>query len=602
MPFDVFISHSLKDKATAEAVCAKLEEEKIRCWIAPRDIRPGADWAKSIVAGLKSCRVMVLVFSSHSNNSQQVGREVKLAFERGLTVMPFRIEDVKPGEDLEYYMTSVHWLDALTEPMEHHIERLALQVKAYIDATSETETATPVEPAAAYATDPDFRPATTTAHRSGSHDTPEQFQRGTDYASGIGVAKKTPAKQGKGLLVFVLALLIIAGAAAGWWIGVEQPKRDADQQQVATAEKQKQLDAAKAEAVEAEAKLKAADDEKQRQGKIDDALASAQAAVSSGKYTEAQSQYQTVLMLDATNIKAKTGLNDLDKAEQEAAMASAAEKQQQADETKKNVEITKSIAGATKENPFVNSLGMKFVPVPITGGPTDGQKVLFSIWDTRVQDYRIYANANTGVDDTWKSPAFDQGDDHPVVDVSWEDATAFCAWLTQKERKEGKIGANDEYRLPTDHEWSCAVGIGNQEDASATPASKDCKIKGVYPWGTQWPPPFGAGNYGPSLKVDDYDFTSPVGSFRANQIGLYDMGGNVYQWCEDWSDREQTFRVRRGVTWNSDVPALSSSRGIGFPGARDGGFLSSSRGIGFPGTHDGGVGFRCVLVSGPSSR
>ncbi len=101
--------------------------------------------------------------------------------------------------------------------------------------------------------------------------------------------------------------------------------------------------------------------------------------------------------------------------------------------------------GATKENSFVNSLGMRFVSVP-------GTKVLFSIWDTRVQDYRAYAEATPGVDARWKRRdlGLHPGDDYPVVMVSWNDAKAFCAWLTQKERKEGKIGQDQEYRLPTD--------------------------------------------------------------------------------------------------------------------------------------------------------
>jgi len=136
MPFDVFISYSAKDKAPAEAVCAKLEAANLRCWIAPRDIRPGADWAESIIAALRSCRVMVLIFSSHANTSPQVRREVQRACEKGLTVMPFRIEDVQPSASLEYYIGSVHWLDALTGPMEGHIEKLASLVKAFTDGSS----------------------------------------------------------------------------------------------------------------------------------------------------------------------------------------------------------------------------------------------------------------------------------------------------------------------------------------------------------------------------------------------------------------------------------------------------------------------------------
>jgi formylglycine-generating enzyme required for sulfatase activity len=232
---------------------------------------------------------------------------------------------------------------------------------------------------------------------------------------------------------------------------------------------------------------------------------------------------------------------------------------------------------ATKNAPFVNSLGMKFVPVEITGGPTNGKRVLFSIWDTRVQDYAEYAKAK-GV--TPAKADFEQGPTHPVSSVSWDDAKSFCEWLTAKERANGRIGARDEYRLPLDHEWSCAVGIGKLEKAEESPESKSGKIT-IYPWGTQWPPPKGAGNYASSLHVDEFRFTSPVGSFEANEYGLYDMGGNVGQWCEDWYDAKQERRVMRGASWNpaDELYLRSTFRLGGVPSYR---YVDS--------------GFRCVLA------
>ena len=114
---------------------------------------------------------------------------------------------------------------------------------------------------------------------------------------------------------------------------------------------------------------------------------------------------------------------------------------------------------------------MKFAPVKITGGPTDGQNILFSIWETRRMDYEAFAKENPGVNELWKRGKVNEPL-HPVVSVNWDDANAFCVWLTRKERAEGKIGPKDEYRLPTDHEWSCAVGIGSREDLAASPADK----------------------------------------------------------------------------------------------------------------------------------
>jgi succinate dehydrogenase hydrophobic anchor subunit len=136
--FDVFISHSSKDTIAAKAACAALEAAKIRCWIAPRDIVPGAKWGASIVRAINDSRVMVLIFSGNANSSAQVQREVDQAFGKSKTVVPLRIEDVRPADELAYYLDTVHWLDALTPPLEHNLERLVATVRALLPTTEET--------------------------------------------------------------------------------------------------------------------------------------------------------------------------------------------------------------------------------------------------------------------------------------------------------------------------------------------------------------------------------------------------------------------------------------------------------------------------------
>ncbi|HEY3897919.1 MAG TPA: family 16 glycoside hydrolase [Chthoniobacter sp.] len=250
---------------------------------------------------------------------------------------------------------------------------------------------------------------------------------------------------------------------------------------------------------------------------------------------------------------------------------------------------TTATLGATKEAAFVNTLGMKFVPVPIVGGPNAGRTVLFSVWDTRVQDYAVYAQEK-GI--APEKPIFEQGPTHPVVNVSWEDAKAFCAWLSQKEGR--------TYRLPSDYEWSCAVGVGEREFATKLPSEKDGMIGDAFPWGTQWPPPKGAGNYAgeearPALLAKEFIYlrdviagyndgfvnTSPVGSFAANRMGLFDMGGNVQQWCEDWFDGNRREHLARGSAWNHDKRET---------------LLSSHRFHIGPNYRGLGQGFRCVLA------
>jgi hypothetical protein len=233
--------------------------------------------------------------------------------------------------------------------------------------------------------------------------------------------------------------------------------------------------------------------------------------------------------------------------------------------------------------------------------------VLFSIWHTRVRDYAGYAAVTGSVDGSWKTQQKDgvpvgREADHPVVGVSWEDAQAFCAWLTAKETAAGTLPRGAKYRLPTDAEWSTAVGL--PAEPGATPEEKSGKNDVDFPWGREWPPKGRAGNYadetfhakfppkqtGTDRRMEDgtrlhgytdgYATTSPVGSFPANALGLYDMGGNAREWCEDWWNAEQKDRVLRGASW------INYDRGY---------LLSSGRIRPAAGGRGGSYGFRCVL-------
>jgi predicted ATPase len=141
MPSMVFISHSSKDRETADAICAHLESAGVNCWIAPRDIEPGATWTKGIMQGLEACRVLILVFSEHANDSDHVQREVAKAFSSGLAVIPFRIKDVLPNQSLSYFLDTVQWLDAGAPPLQKHLGTLSEQVKKLlVDQTTRKQT------------------------------------------------------------------------------------------------------------------------------------------------------------------------------------------------------------------------------------------------------------------------------------------------------------------------------------------------------------------------------------------------------------------------------------------------------------------------------
>jgi len=279
--------------------------------------------------------------------------------------------------------------------------------------------------------------------------------------------------------------------------------------------------------------------------------------------------------------------------------------------------VVDPLAGVSKDKPYQNSVGMAFVPAGTPG-------VFFSVWETRVKDFEAFVEGSghdaisenahgepaytleSGAEwkqagGSWRDPRFPakQSGEHPVVCVNYLDAEAFCAWLTKKERASGKIPDTASYRLPSDSEWSRACG-GSE-----------------YPWGETYPPKSADGNYlgaegmvgalaGRSTELSQAGFrdgaarTSAVGMFKENRFGLYDMGGNVYEWCNTWytadlNDEEtkkelsflkddqggMTYRVLRGASWNADGRVC---------------LRSSYRFYGPPAYRRASYGFRCVLV------
>jgi formylglycine-generating enzyme required for sulfatase activity len=243
--------------------------------------------------------------------------------------------------------------------------------------------------------------------------------------------------------------------------------------------------------------------------------------------------------------------------------------------------------------------------------------VLFCVWTVRVKDFEQFVKevpdpkergedvkSNLVLkDDAWRNPGYEQEPDYPVVGVSLLQANAFCRWLTKKERAAGIIGPHHEYRLPTDDEWTAAAGPS------------------LYPWGKKWPPPANSGNFGDETHArelgwksaalgmqgytDRHWMVAPVGSYAPNRFGLYDMAGNVTQWCFDryypermpaeflaknsgetktQGDDGTPFYVRRGSAWNhDDKDSLASWR----------------RRASVEKFRLDTIGFRCVLVVGP---
>lgn len=190
---------------------------------------------------------------------------------------------------------------------------------------------------------------------------------------------------------------------------------------------------------------------------------------------------------------------------------------------------------------FTNSLGMPFAPVP-------GSRTRLAIWETRVADFQAFSRA---AQRPVTSAAFPQTTNDPVVEVTWEDAQAFCAWLTEHERGTGLLPTATRYRLPTDAEWSAAAGL---EDPTPVWPEDRLQQTVAWPWGTHWPPAPGDGNYAPELRTDTFEFTAPVSSFKPNRHGFFDLGGNVWEWCDDWFNQARVTKALRGGSFHDAQP------------------------------------------------
>jgi hypothetical protein len=133
MAHDVFISYSSKDKPFANAICAALDKQNIKYWIADRDIPSSTEYGGAIVKAINASSVFVLVFSANSDRSEDVLGELNLARKKRIPIIPFRIEEVQPSEGVAYYISHIDWLDAFTPPLETHLERLVGDVKSLLE-------------------------------------------------------------------------------------------------------------------------------------------------------------------------------------------------------------------------------------------------------------------------------------------------------------------------------------------------------------------------------------------------------------------------------------------------------------------------------------
>jgi formylglycine-generating enzyme required for sulfatase activity len=462
---DAFVSHSATDSAIADAVVQSLEAGGIKCWVAPRDILVGEKWAAAIMRGISECRAMVLLFSANAQQSEHVLREIERAVKHRLVIVPVRIDKTAPAGEMEFYLSSCHWLDAWTTPFAQHLPILTEQVRTLL-------------------------------HRDNLPE-PPSF-KGPKQPSVKPTGERSSRRFRTAHILSIAGVVILATIALSW------------------------------------PHIRAMAEPSVRKPTIP-----APTTASASNYSPATSSANFVNLLGMRMINIPAG---------SFMMGSRGDSAAYPDEISHVVHLTK---------PFHISATLvtraQFAAfVADTNYQTDAERSGGDVW-TGIQIERVQTAS-------WRSPGFIQTDDHPVVLVSWNDATAFCAWLSRREHL--------TYRLPTEAEWEYACKAGTTT---------------AYPWGDD--PSAGGGwanvadlsgkeayGWGEGFEFNDgYIFTSPVAHFRPNNWQLYDMIGNVWEWCADGygdysSDPNDPIgtpsspsRVRRGGSWSGGGPRSARS-------------------------------------------
>jgi len=447
MPRSIFISHSSRDKQAAARICTALEDRGFDCWIAARDVAPGQNFQESIVTAISSARIMILVFSDNANRSSEIKKELAIASQHGLVVIPVRIEDVAPKGAFAYELATRQWIDLFGD-WGQGVERLVSHLRGVIASKG------PTQPAAA----------------------PGAAPRAASRTFGHVLWPAKPRARAARILVVVLLVSASLGTVVwlrGVFTGDASSFRDCPTCPVMT------IIPAGSFAMGSPANEADRDDDEgpQHEVRIAKPFAVAKFAVTVDQYTA---------FVQATGHESGTSCS------------------------------------AWTDGKWA---------------PTPGR--------------------------SWRNPGYLQDPSHPAVCLNWNDAKAYVAWLS------GKTGK--AYRLLTEAEWEYAARAGSttryyfgdqDDDFCRFGNGADQTAKKTHP---EWT----------VLPCDDgYLTTAPVGSFKPNRFGLYDMLGNVWQWVEDcyansYRDApiDGTARTRvdcrlhslRGGSWNDSAKSVRSA-------------------------------------------
>lgn len=527
----IFISYSSKDQKSAEAICTAIENRGFSCWIASRDIGPGENFQAQVVRAIRNAKIMVLVFSSNANNSEEIKKELVLAGQSRLVVIPIRVEDVTPDDAFAYEFATRQWIDVFGD-WEHAIQRVIHQIEGIVGKAAKpavvTETVAakspqpPSEPTPAPVTAPPApSPAPSPAPTA-------ERRRNTPVAALLGTAA---------------AFIVILAGVLVWqlWPKDRQPPAP-----VTTA-------SAPVPAAEPAAPAPPAPDHPGSQAPITIPPAPSNAenppaplpatapspapapAPGAQPAPTPQPEPQKPAVAAARTFRdcpncpemvvVPAGSFQMGTAPGENQRYQVPATESERDEPPRQVTFVKPFALGKVDITYG-----QFAAFAHTVGfdPSAGcQTVIGNNW---VPQPRA----------SWEDPGYPQVENDPVVCMNMLEIAAYLRWLRNMTDK--------EYRLPSEAEWEYAERAGTTTAFYWGDDIKDaCAYENV--GDESHARKYGIGN--PISCDDGFADVAPVGSFKPNPWGLYDMAGNIFVLTADCWNENYDGAPTDGSAWKS---------------------------------------------------
>jgi formylglycine-generating enzyme required for sulfatase activity len=497
----IFISYSSKDQKSAEAICTAIEHRGFECWISSRDIGPGENFQTQVVRAIRRAQVMVLVFSSNANNSEEIKKELVLAGQSRLVVIPVRVEDVAPDEAFAYEFATRQWIDVFGD-WEHAIQRVVRQIEGVIGEA-------PAKPSAAVASGKEAEGPAETASSA----------RPPASTAGAGpTAKKSPMPA---ILSAAAAVIVVLAGLLAWQLWPKQTLTPAPAPVAATASPSAAPNPSPLAPPSALPPPVAAAPVPPATSAPASEPIPAPAATQPAPAPQPEPPKPA-----ASNAPPKT-FRDCPNCPEMVVIPAGSFQMGAAPGENERLEVSMTESGRDEPQHQVT------ITKPFALGKFDITRAEFAVFANET-GFRPRPGCMTVVGNTWtpqpraswEEPGYPQTDKDPVVCMNEIEIGAYLGWLHLRTGK--------DYRLPSEAEWEYAERGGTTTTFYWGDDIKDaCIYENVGDESY-------AAKYGVKEPIpcnDGFADPAPVGSFKPNPFGLYDMAGNVFVLIADcWNE------------------------------------------------------------------